>query len=53
MDFYLLGDRYKDKEIDTNREGSDSWKENGLVLKSIEWRTGNLISAGVGYKWSF
>ncbi len=53
MDFYLLGDRYKDKEIYTNREGSDSWKENGLVLKSIEWRTGNLISAGVGYKWSF
>ena len=53
MDFYLLGDRYKDKEIDTNREGSDSWKENGLVLKSIEWRTGNLVSAGVGYKWSF
>ena len=53
LDFYLLGDRYKDKEIDTNREGSDSWKENGLVLKSIEWRTGNLISAGVGYKWSF
>ena len=53
LEFYLLGDRFKDKEIDTNREGSDSWKENGLVLKSIEWRTGNLISAGVGYKWSF
>ncbi|MBR3096787.1 MAG: hypothetical protein IKH17_02785, partial [Bacteroidales bacterium] len=53
LDFYLLGDRYKDKEIDTNREGSDSWKENGLVLKSIDWHTGNLISAGVGYKWSF
>ena len=53
LDFYLLGDHYKDKEIDTNREGSASWKENGLVLKSIEWRTGNLISAGVGYKWSF
>lgn len=53
LEFYLLGDRYKDKEVDTNREGSDSWKENGLVLKSIEWCTGNLISAGVGYKWSF
>ena len=53
LDFYLLGDRYKDKEIDTNREGSASWQENGLVLKSIEWHTGNLISAGVGYKWSF
>ena len=53
LDFYILGDRFKDKEIDTNREGSDSWKENGLILKSIEWHTGNLISAGVGYKWSF
>ena len=53
LDFYLLGDRYKDKEIDTNREGSASWQENGLVLKSIEWHTGNLISAGLGYKWSF
>ena len=53
LEFYLLGDRFKDKEIDTNREGSDSWKENGLILKSIEWHTGNLISAGVGYKWSF
>ena len=53
VDFYLLGDHYKDKDIDTNREGSASWQENGLVLKSIEWRTGNLISAGVGYKWSF
>ena len=53
LEFYLLGDRFKDKEIDTNREGSDSWKENGLILKSIEWHTGSLISAGVGYKWSF
>ena len=53
LDFYLLGDHYKDKEIDTNREGSTSWNENGLVLKSIEWYTGNLISAGVGYTWSF
>ena len=53
LDFYLLGDHYKDREIDTNKEGSDSWKENGLVLKSIDWYTGNLISAGVGYKWSF
>ena len=53
LEFYLLGDRFKDKEIDTNREGSDSWKENGLILKSIEWHTGNLISAGVGYNLSF
>ena len=53
LDFYLLGDRYKDKEIDTNREGSSSWEKNGLVLKSIDWYQGNLVSAGVGYKWSF
>lgn len=53
LDFYLLGDHYKDKEIDTNREGSSSWEKNGLVLKSIDWYQGNLVSAGVGYKWSF
>ncbi|MBR0052489.1 MAG: DUF2490 domain-containing protein [Bacteroidales bacterium] len=53
LDFYVLGDHYKDKKIDTNREGSSSWKENGLVLKSIEWYTGNMISGGIGYKWSF
>ena len=53
LDFYLLGDHYKNKKIDTNREGSDSWKENGLVLKSITWYTGNMISAGIGYTWSF
>ena len=53
LDFYLMGDHYKDKVIDTNREGSDSWAKNGLVLKSIDWYTGNMISAGVGYKWSF
>lgn len=53
LDFYLLGDRYKDKEIDTNREGSESWKENGLVLKSITWHKGYLLWAGVGYKWEF
>ena len=53
LDFYLLGDHYKDKSIDTNREGSNSWKENGLVLKSIDWHVGNMITAGVGYKWEF
>lgn len=53
LDFYLLGDHYKNKKVDTNREGSDSWKENGLVLKSVTWTSGNMISAGVGYKWSF
>lgn len=53
LDFYLIGDHYNKKEIDTNREGSDSWKEHGLVLKSITWHTGNQISAGIAYKWSF
>lgn len=53
VDFYLLGDHYRDKQIDTNREGSTSWSNNGLVLKSIDWYTGNMLSAGVGYKWSF
>ena len=53
LDFYLLGDHYRDKKIDTNREGSSSYEKNGLVLKSIDWYTGNLISAGVAYKWSF
>ena len=27
--------------------------ENGLVLKSITWYTGNMLSAGIGYTWSF
>ena len=53
LDFYLLGDHCNDKSIDTNREGSNSWKENGLVLKSIDWHVGNMITAGVGYKWEF
>ena len=53
LDFYLLGDHYKNKKVDTNREGSESWKENGLVLKSINWYTGNMVSAGIGYTWSF
>ena len=53
LDFYLMGDRYKDKVIDTNREGSNSWTKNGLVLRSIDWYQGYLLSAGVGYTWSF
>ena len=53
LEFYLLGDHYKEKSIDTNREGSSSWEKNGLVLKAIDWHVGNLITAGVGYKWSF
>ena len=42
-----------DKSIDTNREGSSSWEKNGLVLKAIDWHVGNLMTAGVGYKWEF
>ena len=53
LEFYLLGDHYKEKSIDTNREGSNSWAENGLMLKSIDWHVGNMITAGVGYKWEF
>jgi len=53
LDFYLLGDRYRDKSIDTNREGSGSWEKHGLMLKSIDWYTGYMVSAGIGYKWSF
>ena len=53
VEFYLLGDHYKDKQVDTNREGTESWEKNGLVLKAIDWHVGNMISAGVGYKWSF
>lgn len=53
LEFYLLGDHYKDKSIDTNREGSKNWAENGLMLKSIDWHVGNMITAGVGYKWEF
>ena len=53
LEFYLLGDHYMDKSIDTNREGSSSWEKNGLVLKAIDWHVGNMITAGVGYKWEF
>ena len=53
LDFYVMGDHYRDKVIDTNREGSESWEKNGLVLKSIDWYTGNMLTAGVGYTWSF
>ena len=53
MDFYLLGDHYKDKSVDTNREGSDSWTKNGLVLKSIKYYTGNVLWGGLSYKFSF
>jgi hypothetical protein len=53
LEFYLLGDHYKDKSIDTNREGSSSWEKNGLVLKAIDWHVGNMVTAGVGYKWEF
>ena len=53
LDLYLLGDHLKYKSVDTNREGSDSWEENGLMLKSIDWHVGDMVSAGLGYKWSF
>ena len=53
VDFYLLADHYKDKKVDTNREGSTSWNNNGLVLKSINWYTGNMISGGISYTFSF
>lgn len=53
LDFYLLGDHYKDKVIDTNKETSKSWSSDGLVLKHLYWTTGNMVSGGVGYKWSF
>ena len=53
LEFYLLGDHFKEKSIDTNREGSKNWAENGLMLKSIDWHVGNMITAGVGYKWEF
>ena len=51
--FYLMGDHYWTKDIDTNREGSESWAENGLVLKSITWHTGNRLWGGIGYTFSF
>jgi hypothetical protein len=47
------GDHNNDKQVDTNREGTESWEKNGLVLKAIDWHIGNTITAGVGYKWSF
>lgn len=53
LDFYLLGDYEREKSIDTNREGSGSWDKHGLMLKSIDWYTGYMISAGIGYQWSF
>jgi hypothetical protein len=53
FDFYVLFDRYRDKDIDTNREGSESWEESGLVLKSLTYRTGTNISFGVAYRYSF
>ena len=53
LDFYLLGDHLKEKVIDTNKESSKSWSSNGLVLKHLYWKTGNMLSGGIGYKWSF
>lgn len=54
FDFYFLCDRYRDKDIDTNREGSNNWIENGgLVLKSLTYKTGTNLSACVAYTFSF
>ena len=53
LDFYLLGDHYRDKVVDTNKETSNSWATNNLVLKHLYWTTSNMVSGGVCYKWSF
>ena len=53
FDFFLLGDYCNDKEIDTNRYGSESWQENGLVLKSLTYQTGTNLTFGVAYRFAF
>lgn len=45
LDFYLLGDYTRDKEIDTGSSGT--------VLKSITWERGFMTALCVGYKFSF
>jgi len=50
LDFYCLYDRLRDKEIDARKEGS----EKGETLKAQTFFvTGNRVSVGVGYKFSF
>ncbi len=50
IDFYCLFDHIYDKEIDARKEGSSK----GVALKApIVGVTGNLISLGAGYKYSF
>lgn len=45
LDFYLLADYTKDKEIDTGSSGT--------VLKSLTWQRGFSAALCVGYKFSF
>ena len=53
IEFYGFFDRYRDKEIDTNRYGSENWQENGLVLKSLTYQTGTNLTFGVAYRFAF
>lgn len=53
IEFYGYFDRYRDKDIDTNRQGSESWETNGLVLKSLTYRTGTNLTFGAAYRFSF
>ncbi len=53
VEFYGFCDRYRDKEIDTNRYGSESWQANGLVLKSLTYAKGTNLTFGVAYRFAF
>lgn len=45
LDFFLFGDWCKEKEVDTNKEGTK--------LKSLTWEKGFNTTIGVTYKFSF
>lgn len=45
IELYILGDRYYDKSVDTNKEGTK--------LKSLTYDRGVNVSVGLGYKFSF
>jgi hypothetical protein len=45
FDFFVLGDYCRDKEIDTNKEGTK--------LKSLTYDRKFNTSIGIGYKFSF
>lgn len=53
IEFYGLWDRYRNKDIDTDREGSPTWLTEGLVLKSLTYKTGMYWTVGVAYRYSF